>query len=60
MALAALAYGFLASFVLSAANHNHRHKKQHSVALLRLGYLLCGLSAGTSAVLSGVAISQLV
>lgn len=59
-AVAALIYGFMASFVLSAAGHNQRVQRQHSVALLRTGYLLCGLSAGTSVILTYIAVRQFV
>lgn len=60
MAFAALTYGFLATFVLSTASANHREKRRHSVALLRAGYLLCGVSAGASAILAFVAVRGLV
>jgi hypothetical protein len=59
-AIAALIYGFLASFVLSAAGHNQRKQQAHSAALLRAGYLLCGLSAGMSVILTCVAVQQFV
>ena len=59
-AFAALIYGFLASFVLSAAGNNQRQARQHSVALLRMGYLLCGVSAGASAILTYIVIRHIV
>lgn len=59
-AFAALIYGFLASFVLSAAGNNHRQARRHSVALLRMGYLLCGVSAGTCAILTYIAVRQFI
>lgn len=56
-AIAVLIYGFLASFVLSAAGHNHRVQRAHSAALLRVGYLLCGVSIGASMILSFLAVN---
>jgi Na+/melibiose symporter-like transporter len=59
-AFAALIYGFLASFVLSAAGNNQRKARQHSQALLRMGYVLCGVSAGACAILSYIVIREFV
>lgn len=53
---AALIYGFLASFVLSAAGHNNRIQRPHSPALLNTGYVLCGLSIGAALALACIAI----
>ena len=58
-AFAALLYGFLTTFVRSAAGHNNRVRRQHSRALLHIGYVLCGMSAGAAAVLGFLAFAVL-
>jgi hypothetical protein len=58
-AFAALIYGFLAMFVLSAAGHNNKVQRQHSPALLHVGYVLCGMSAGAALILGFLAVSAL-
>lgn len=57
---AAITYGFLASFILSAAGQNRRLKRPHSRPLLIAGYLVCGMSAGTCAILMVIAARQLI
>ncbi|AUW57630.1 hypothetical protein C1T17_05460 [Sphingobium sp. SCG-1] len=52
---AALTYGVLASFVLSSAGRNHAARKPHPPVLRHIGYVLCGMSAGTCAILTGAA-----
>lgn len=55
---AALTYGLLASIVLSSLGRNHRQRKPHPALLRTLGYLLCGISAGTSFILFSVAVRR--
>lgn len=57
---AALTYGVLASVILSAAQRNRKLARPHPPLLLYMGYLLCGLSAGLSAILAIVALTQLI
>ncbi len=59
MEFAAITYGFLASFILTAAGHNRRMQRPHSRPLLVAGYLLCGMSAGTCAILLFIVARQL-
>ncbi|MDX3909052.1 MAG: hypothetical protein QHC67_04460 [Sphingobium sp.] len=56
---AALTYGVLASFVLSSAGRNRAAKRPHPPVLRHIGYVLCGMSAGTCAILTGVAVNHL-
>lgn len=58
-AFAALLYGFLATFVLSAAGHNNKVQRQHSAALLHVGYVLCGMSAGVALILGYIAVTAI-
>ncbi|AEG49286.1 hypothetical protein Sphch_1598 [Sphingobium chlorophenolicum L-1] len=60
MEFAALTYGLLASVILSAAQRNRRLAQPHPPMLLYAGYLLCGISAGTAAILAYIALSQFV
>lgn len=57
---AAITYGVLASFVISSAGRNRATSKPHPPVLRHVGYVLCGMSAGTCAILTGVAVSQLI
>ncbi|CAH0349309.1 hypothetical protein BH11PSE5_BH11PSE5_19140 [soil metagenome] len=56
---AALTYGVLASFVLTSAGRNRAKQQPHPPMVQYVGYMLCGVSAGASAILSGIAIHQL-
>lgn len=56
---AAVTYGLLATFVLSALGRNHRERRAHPRFLRNFGYLLCGMSAGTAAILAFMAIRML-
>lgn len=56
---AAVTYGLLASFVLSAAQRNHRERRPHPRILRHFGYVLCGLSGGSALILSGIVVHQL-
>jgi hypothetical protein len=58
MEFAAITYGFLASFVLSAAGHNRRHQRPHPKPLLIAGYLLCGMSAASCVILLYIAATR--
>ncbi len=44
-------YGMLTSFVLQGASRNARLKRPNPPMLQYIGYVLCGLSAGLSAML---------
>lgn len=46
-----LTYGMLTSFVLQGASRNARLKRPNPPMLQYVGYVLCGLSAGLSAML---------
>ncbi len=46
-----LTYGMLMSFVLQGASRNARLKRPNPPMLQYVGYVLCGLSAGLSAML---------
>jgi len=48
---AAVTYGLLTSFVLSGAARNRRTGRANPAALERVGYVLCGTSAGAAALL---------
>ena len=56
---AAITYGVVASFVLSSAGRNRAASKAHPPILRHVGYMLCGMSAGTCAILTGIAAGQL-
>lgn len=43
---AALTYGMLMSFVLSAATRNLKLRLRHPPVMIYLGYLLCGITVG--------------
>jgi hypothetical protein len=52
-------YGLLASFVLSGASRN-RQKQQPNPAIMNyIGYVLFGMSAAASVLLSGYAVWQM-
>lgn len=59
-AFAALTYGFLASFILSAASRNNKLQRPHPPVLIYVGYVLCGLSLGASVILGVAAVKYLV
>jgi len=48
---ALVTYGMLASFVLSGAERNRRQRRANHPMLERMGYVLCGTSAGAAALL---------
>ena len=58
-AVAALIYGFLATFVLSAAGHNNKVQRAHPPVLLHIGYVLCGMSAGAALILGFLAVNAM-
>ncbi|MET0360216.1 MAG: hypothetical protein ABW048_00540 [Sphingobium sp.] len=45
---AVIVYGLLLSFVLTSASRNRREGRTHARALVYVGYILCGLSAGAA------------
>ena len=51
-------YGLLATFVLSGAQRNVKLARPHPPLLTYLGYVLCGASGGTSAILFGYAAAK--
>jgi hypothetical protein len=51
LAGAVLTYGFLMSFVLSAAARNKRQEQTNPAILNATGFLLCGLTAGLAIIL---------
>jgi flagellar biosynthesis protein FliR len=53
---AALTYGLLVSFVLSALTRNHKSSKKNPAILHALGHLLCGMSAGAALILAFLAL----
>ena len=55
---AALTYGMLTSFVLSSLRSNHVARRPHPPMLRHIGYMLCGMSAGACAILTGMAVSN--
>ena len=57
---AAVTYGLLATFVLSALGRNHRERRPHPTFLRNFGYLLCGVSGGTAAILAFIALRMLI
>lgn len=57
---AAITYGVLASFVISSAGRNRATRKPHPPILRHVGYMMCGMSAGACAILTGIAASQLI
>lgn len=56
---AALTYGMLTSFVLSSLRRNQVARRPHPPMLRHVGYMLCGMSAGACAILTGTALSAL-
>jgi len=55
---AALTYGLLVSFVLSALRRNHKASQKNPAILQALGYMLCGMSAGAALILAFLALSM--
>ncbi|MBB3981694.1 hypothetical protein GGR44_001341 [Sphingobium fontiphilum] len=55
---AAVTCGFAISIVLSVLTRNHRLARPHPPVLLYLGYMLCGLCAGTSLILATIALAM--
>ena len=53
-------YGLLASFVLSGASRNERMRRPNPPVMNYIGYVLFGMSAAASVLLSGYAVWQLV
>ncbi|MBB5713833.1 hypothetical protein [Sphingomonas aerophila] len=53
-------YGLLASFVLSGASRNERMRRPNPPVLDYIAYLLFGMSAAASVLLSGYAVWQLI
>jgi hypothetical protein len=58
--LAALTYGVLVSFVLSALTRNHRGQRPNPAMLQVFGYMLCGVSIGACVILSAIALGMAV
>ena len=52
------AYGMLISIVLSGATRNKKARKANPLMLEYLGYMLCGASLATCALLMGYALAQ--
>ncbi|PXA94094.1 hypothetical protein DMC47_21150 [Nostoc sp. 3335mG] len=57
---AVFTYGLLASFVLSGAARNKRMERPNPAVMEYLGYLLVGMSAAASVLLTGYAVWQLI
>ncbi|WP_336960020.1 hypothetical protein [Sphingobium aquiterrae] len=55
---AALTYGLLVSFVLSALARNHKSSRKSPAVLQALGYVLCGMSGGAALILAFMALSM--
>ncbi|KQM38708.1 MULTISPECIES: hypothetical protein [Sphingomonas] len=55
---AVFTYGLLASFVLSGAARNKRMERPNPALLTYIGYLLVGMSAAASVLLTGYAVWQ--
>lgn len=53
---AVFTYGLLASFVLSAASHNQRARRPNPPIMNYVGYVLLGMSAAASMLLTGYAV----
>lgn len=51
LAIAALTYSALMTFVLSSASRNHREGQAHPQVLLYVGYVLIGLTAAGAGLL---------
>lgn len=51
LAIAALTYSALMTFVLSSASHNDRVGQAHPQMLIYVGYVLCGLTAAGAGLL---------
>lgn len=51
LAFGVMIYGFLLSFVLSAATRNKREGRKNPLMVSAMGYVLCGISAGAAAML---------
>lgn len=45
---AMMVYGLTLMFVLTSAARNRRDGRDHAPVLVYVGYLLCGISAGTA------------
>ena len=53
-------YGLLASFVLSGSSRNERMRRPNPPVMNYIGYVLFGMSAAASVLLSGYAVLQLI